>query len=202
MDNIEATLEDTTTRYVKVSGYQDVDLFKVESGTILQVTPHIIDDKKTGIPAISMVVKVQSNQDSSDSLSNSSDPDTVPPIKQTTINTRALVREGQSLLLGGYYVEYKQEGNSGVPGLRNVPVVGKVFGSDNNNAYRRERLILITPKIVSLEDVQSLPSHLDNPEFEMSPTQANYLHRPAKQRESSGCSSSRSTISLPSSSTK
>jgi type III secretion protein C len=202
MDNIEATLEDTTTRYVKVSGYQDVDLFKVESGTILQVTPHIIDDKKTGIPSISMVVKVQSNQDSSDSLSNSSDPDTVPPIKQTTINTRALVREGQSLLLGGYYVEYKQEGNSGVPGLRNVPVVGKVFGSDSNNAYRRERLILITPRIVGLEDVQSLPSHLDNPEFEMSPTQANYLHRPAKQRESSGCSSSRSTISLPSSSTK
>lgn len=31
LDNIEATLEDTTTRYVSVSGYQDVDLFKVEA---------------------------------------------------------------------------------------------------------------------------------------------------------------------------
>ncbi len=202
MDNIEATLEDTTTRYVKVSGYQDVDLFKVESGTILQVTPHIIEDKKTGIPSISMIVKVQSNQDTSDTASSSTDTDSVPPIKQTTINTRAVVKEGQSLLLGGYYVEYKQEGNSGVPGLRNVPFLGKAFGSDDHSAYRRERLILITPKVISLDDVQSLPSHLDNPEFEMSPTQANYLHRPAKQRESSGCSSSRSTINLPSTSNK
>lgn len=39
MDNLEATLEDTTTNYVKIEGYQSSDLFEVVSGTILRVTP-------------------------------------------------------------------------------------------------------------------------------------------------------------------
>ncbi len=192
LDNVEASLENTTTRYVKVGGYQDVDLFKVESGTVLQVTPHIIEAQDGGRPFISMVVSVQSNQDSSDSTS-STDTDTVPPIKQTKINTQAVVREGQSLLLGGYYVEYNLDGSSGVPGLKNVPYLGKIFGTDSKDSYRRERMILITPRVMDLGEVQSMPGDLDSDEFAMSPTADNYLKRPVKKKDTSGCSSNRAT---------
>ena len=191
LDNIEATLEDTTTRYVSVQGYQDVDLFKVESGTVLQVTPHIIEDENGGAPFISMIVNIQSNQDSTEQ--DSSTPlGQVPPIKQTKINTRALVREGQSLLLGGYYVEYKQDGDEGVPTLKDVPVAGKLFGSEGGQSYRRERLIIITPKVMDLGELQELPSDLDTTEFAMSPTQDNYLKRKTKQKDNAGCTSNRS----------
>lgn len=190
LDNIEATLEDTTTRYVSISGYQDVDLFKVESGTVLQVTPHIIDDPQGGAPFISMIVNIQSNQDSNDNVDTTSG---VPPIKQTKINTRALVREGQSLLLGGYYIEYKQSGEEGVPGLKDVPVAGKLFGSEGDDSFRRERLIIITPRVMDLGELQELPADLDNQEFVMSPTQDNYLKRAAKTPDSSGCSSNRAS---------
>ncbi len=191
LDNVEATLENTTTRYVKVSGYQDVDLFKVESGTVLQVTPHIIESSNGEKPMISMVVSVQSNQDSSDSTDTESD--SVPPIKQTKINTQAVVKEGQSLLLGGYYVEYKQDDNSGVPGIKDVSVIGKLFGSDSKETYKRERLILITPKVLELGEAQAMPDNLDEPSFAVSPTQANYLKRPVKKQDSSGCSSNRAS---------
>ncbi len=192
LDNVEASLENTTTRYVKVGGYQDVDLFKVESGTVLQVTPHIIEAQDGGRPFISMVVSVQSNQDSSDSTS-STDTDTVPPIKQTKINTQAVVREGQSLLLGGYYVEYKLDGSSGVPGIKNVPYLGKLFGTDSSDSYRRERMILITPRVMDLGEAQSMPGDLDSDEFAMSATADSYLKRPVKKKDSSGCSSNRAT---------
>ena len=191
LDNVEATLENTTTRYVKVAGYQDVDLFKVESGTVLQVTPHIIEGSPGEKPLISMVVQVQSNQDSNDS--NSAESDSVPPIKQTKINTQAVVREGQSLLLGGYYVEYKQDDSSGVPGLKDVSVVGKLFGTDSKTKFKRERLILITPKVLNLGEAQALPDDLDDSDFAVSATQDNYLKRPVKKKDSSGCSSNRAS---------
>ncbi len=191
LDNVEATLENTTTRYVKVAGYQDVDLFKVESGTVLQVTPHIIEGKPGEKPMISMVVSVQSNQDSNES--NATESDSVPPIKQTKINTQAVVREGQSLLLGGYYVEYKQDDSSGVPGLKDVSVIGKLFGTDSKTKYKRERLILITPKVLDLGEAQAMPDDIDDASFEVSATQDNYLKRPVKQKDSSGCSSNRAS---------
>ncbi|MDY6470082.1 MAG: type III secretion system outer membrane ring subunit SctC, partial [Succinivibrio dextrinosolvens] len=185
LDNVEATLENTTTRYVKVAGYQDVDLFKVESGTVLQVTPHIIEGQPGEKPMISMVVSVQSNQDSNETTSAESD--SVPPIKQTKINTQAVVREGQSLLLGGYYVEYKQDDSSGVPGLKDVSVIGKLFGTDSKTKYKRERLILITPKVLDLGEAQAMPDDIDDADFQVSATQDNYLKRPVKKKDSSGC---------------
>lgn len=191
LDNVEATLENTTTRYVKVAGYQDVDLFKVESGTVLQVTPHIIESEDGQRPMISMVVSVQSNQDSNDS--NAAESDSVPPIKQTKINTQAVVREGQSLLLGGYYVEYKQDDSSGIPGLKDVSYIGKLFGTDSKTKYKRERLILITPKVLDLGEAQALPPDLDDSDFEMSATADNYIKRPVKKKDSSGCSSNRAS---------
>ncbi|SFS58675.1 type III secretion protein C [Succinivibrio dextrinosolvens] len=191
LDNVEATLENTTTRYVKVAGYQDVDLFKVESGTVLQVTPHIIEGAPGEKPMISMVVQVQSNQDSNDNTATESD--SVPPIKQTKINTQAVVREGQSLLLGGYYVEYKQDDSSGVPGLKDVSFIGKLFGTDSKTKFKRERLILITPKVLDLGEAQALPADLDDSDFSVSATQDNYLKRPVKQKDSSGCSSNRAS---------
>ncbi len=192
VDNVSASLEDTTTRYIKVSGNQDVDLFKVEAGTVLEVTPHIIEDQQGGPRLISMTINIQSNQDTSDSFSSSTTTSDVPPIKQTRIHTQALVREGQSLLLGGYYVESGGESDSGLPGLKDIPVAGKLFGSEGETSSRRERLVLITPRILDLGELQEIPSDLDDQAFMMSPTQDNYLKRAPKRKDSSGCSSNRS----------
>ena len=190
LDNIEATLEDTTTRYVPIAGKEVSDLFKVESGTVLRVTPHIIHDDD-GSRLIQMVISLQSNQDANDSAVNAGGTTTVPPIKQTRINTQAVVREGQSLLLGGYYVEYKKAGDSGVPGLKDIPGAGVLFGSEGNDSFRRERLLMITPRILSLDDL-NVPADIDEPTFLKSPTQADYNNRiSAKADDSGGCSSNR-----------
>lgn len=191
LDNVEATLENTTTNYIPVQGYQDSDLFKIESGTVLRVTPHIIDNKDGKPPLIQMVITLQSNQDSGDNLTVDVNGNTViPSIKQTKINTQALVREGQSLLLGGYYVEDAQNGDTGIPKLKDVPVAGGLFGSENESSSKRERLLLITPRILSLDEL-NVPGYVDYQQFEKSPTQSDYKVRSVKKEESSGCSSNR-----------
>lgn len=182
VDNVQATLENTTTYYVEVQGYQAVDLYKVEAGTVLRVTPHII--RENGETSIKLVVNVQDDQDNSGSATTSSG---VPPIKQTKINTQAIVNAGQSLLIGGYYYEQKGEDESGVPLLMDIPVLGNLFKTKARQSKRMERLILITPRIVQLND-NNVPAQVEDPSFHRSATQADYEPRVPVRSRSAGCS--------------
>lgn len=182
VDNIQATLENTTTYYVEVEGYQAVDLYKVEAGTVLRVTPHII--RENGETSIKLAVSVQDDQDNSSSVSTNSG---VPPIKQTKINTQAIVNAGQSLLIGGYYYEQKGEDESGVPLLMDIPVIGNLFKTKSRQSKRMERLILITPRIVQL-DGTNVPSQVEDPSFHRAATQADYEPRVPVRQKGSGCS--------------
>jgi len=175
-DNLEATLENTTTYYVPVNGNEEVDLFKVESGTVLRVTPHIIDDGD-GAPAIKLAVTVQDGQEgSADDMAGAM---AVPPIKQTRINTQAVIDAGQSLLIGGYYFEEKKRDKTGVPGLMNIPLLGALFRSSTVDTRQMERLVLITPRIVRLGQTPALPPQVESAEFGRLPGQNHYAPQPA-----------------------
>lgn len=183
VDNVQATLENTTTYYIQVQGFQAVDLFKVEAGTILRVTPHIIRDP-AGKATIKLAVSVQDDQNTGSNTSTSAMP--IPPIKQTKINTQAIVGAGQSLLIGGYYYEQKGTTDSGIPVLMNIPVLGHLFKTSDKTSKRMERLILITPKVLDLNNLPENPPHLDDPGFHRSPTQDTYVDR--RPASGSGCS--------------
>lgn len=174
VDNVQAVLENTTTYYIPLKGNEAVDLFKVESGTVLRVTPHVIRDN--GKTSIKLAVSVQDDQNDASggyqSLQNS-ESITVSPIKQTKISTQAMVDAGQSLLIGGYYYEQKSDGTSGVPLLKDIPLIGGLFRTDTKNGRQMERLILITPRIVTLGE-QNAPARVNNPDFRRSATQADY----------------------------
>lgn len=191
VDNVQASLENTSTYYIQVAGNETVDLFKVEAGTVLRVTPHII--REVGKPdAIKLAVYVQDEQGDDDDNSTTTNAG-IPPIKQTTINTQAIVGVGQSLLIGGYYYEQQTQSDEGVPGLKDVPILGALFKTKSTTTKRMERLILITPRIITLDDVPAIPDHVDDPTFLRSPTQDNYEAREPKPRpdQEGGCSRSR-----------
>ena len=174
VDNVQATLENTTTYYIPLKGQEAVDLYKVEAGTVLRVTPHII--RENGRTAIKLAVNVQDDQSDSSSgyQSVGESSITVSPIKQTKINTQAIVDVGQSLLIGGYYYEQKSDGESGVPLLKDIPILGHLFKSSTKRGRLMERLILLTPRIVT-PDGRNIPQRVSTTEFNQSPTQATYV---------------------------
>jgi len=170
-DNVQATLENTTTYYVKLEGKEAVDLFKVEAGTVLKVTPHIIHEN--GKTSIRMAVNVQDDQDNSTSAGLQDG--NVPPIKQTKINTQAVIDVGQSLLVGGYYYEQREEGETGVPLLKDIPILGHLFKTKSKKSKRMERLILITPRIVRPSGT-NIPSYIEEEtkDLKKNPTEPSY----------------------------
>lgn len=183
VDNIQATLENTSSYYVKVSGENDVDLFKVESGTILKVTPHIIREAD-GTSSIKLVVNVQDNQDNDTNSGNSTSADGVPIIRQTKINTQAVIGEGQSLLIGGYYYERKTNTENGVPGLMHIPLLGRLFKTTGEESRQMERLILITPRVIRLNELPAPPPRAKMEDFRQGP--ASFETRPIPLKTSGG----------------
>lgn len=191
VDNIQATLENTSTYYIKIEGYQAVDLFKVEAGTVLKVTPHIIkhDDRPD---TIKLAVTVQDNQNTDDTVTVGE----IPPVKQTKINTQAIVGAGQSLLIGGYYYEEAQNLETGIPILMNIPLLGHLFKTSSTKTRRMERLIMITPKVIKLDELPAVPERVDEKAFHVDPRQPDYEYRTPVERPSrGGCSFIRQTAS-------
>ncbi|MFN3785865.1 MAG: type IV pilus secretin PilQ, partial [Thiothrix sp.] len=102
----------------------------------LEVTPQITPDEH-----ISMDLKV--NQDTVGSIYNG-----VPSINTREVQTRVLVQNGQTVVLGGVHEEENIHGESKVPILGDVPVLGNFFKTTNSKNKKRELLIFVTPKIV------------------------------------------------------
>lgn len=71
-----------------------------------------------------------------------------PTIRQRRIISSVAVKSGETVALGGLIREQNQVGNSGIPILHEIPVIGSLFGRKINDVNRTELLVLITPRVV------------------------------------------------------
>lgn len=142
MNNSEAVLENTQTFYVRVAGRDDVDLFDVTSGTILRVTP--VSVLENGKQQIKLAVRIEDGSITGQFVDN------IPIVQRSTVGTRALINEGQSLLVGGYAYSIDNSVVTKIPLLGDIPALGALFTFTNKQVKRVERMFMITPRLVSL----------------------------------------------------
>ncbi|WP_456393185.1 pilus assembly protein PilQ [Persephonella sp.] len=71
-----------------------------------------------------------------------------PPINTKSITSKVVAKDGSTIVIGGILEKTEQEGESGVPGLRNIPIIGWLFKNKTVNHSNKELLIFITPKII------------------------------------------------------
>ncbi len=75
-----------------------------------------------------------------------------PVIGQRSNITDIRLHEGEVNIMGGLSSNQDTQNISGLPGLVNIPVLGKFFGSDHNEKIRGELLIALVPHIVRTPD--------------------------------------------------
>lgn len=156
LSNVEAVFDRTRTFYVRVAGDRQVDLFNVTAGTTLRVNPHVLVDN--GQPRIRMVVHVE------DGALLDGTVDRIPVVERASVNTQALIAEGESLLLGGLTVSSDMDAESAIPVLGQIPVLGELFKSRSKRRQHTERLFLISPRITRLDTpgaAAPAPTNLD-----------------------------------------
>ncbi len=74
--------------------------------------------------------------------------DEIPTIRTRQASAVLSVRDREPVILGGFITDRSTEAVSGVPWLKDIPILGWVFRSKNNMQQRSELIVLIRPTIL------------------------------------------------------
>jgi type III secretion protein C len=148
--NRPAYMNATRQAMVRVAGNLEANLFTVEAGTRLQVTPQVIARNDGNQLKLSLYIM--------DGNFESRLIDGIPVIKRSEIRTEAHVRNGESLLIGGITVDSDSNEVNVVPIVSDLPIIGNLFKWRTAQSSRSERLFLITPRLLpSVPDTPAAP---------------------------------------------
>lgn len=118
---------------------QIIDYKKV--GTRLQVTPTISSDGYVMLQ-ITQEINAATTEQAFDS----------PVISTRSLTTRLLVRDGQTIVLGGLSDRQREKTQGGVPLLSAIPWVGGLFGRATRDATETELFLFVTPRVVRSDE--------------------------------------------------
>lgn len=143
LNNVGALLDMNQSAYVKLVGERSTDLRTVTAGTLLKVTPSLVGDDLGGADAqgIRVTLDIEDGQ-----LTRASTEQGTPSVGNSAVSTEAVVKPGESLVIGGYRRQDRQVSNTRVPGLSSVPLIGALFRSDSAVNNERERLFILTAR--------------------------------------------------------
>ncbi|MBW2694900.1 MAG: type IV pilus secretin PilQ [Deltaproteobacteria bacterium] len=139
LDNRQAVIEQGVSIPFQTFEGGDAKLEFVDAVLSLNVTPHITSDR-------SIIMKIEVTRNAPDA--SVSTPTGSPAIAKNQAKTETLVKDGQTLVIGGIYTVDKTQRESRVPYLHKIPVLGAAFKSREISDIRKELLIFVTPRIV------------------------------------------------------
>ncbi|MBN1546774.1 MAG: secretin and TonB N-terminal domain-containing protein [Syntrophaceae bacterium] len=71
-----------------------------------------------------------------------------PPLVASNVESKVVVKDGDTIVLGGIMKSSNIKSNTGVPWLSKIPVLGWLFKSESTFLEERELLIFVTPRII------------------------------------------------------
>ena len=107
-----------------------------ETGVIMQVTPLINDSGNVTLEISQEVSQVGALGPLG------------PVIGQSAVTSTVVIRDGQTIVLGGFIRESNDLVRNRIPLLGRIPVLGGLFGSTSTTKDRTELVILITPHVI------------------------------------------------------
>ncbi|WP_406623201.1 type II secretion system secretin GspD [Acidovorax sp. SDU_ACID1] len=136
----------TSTTIASTGGFATENITYKDTGVVLNVTPSV---NASGLITLDILQQV----------TDVGEEDTATRQRYflaRQIQTRVAVRSGEPIVLGGVISENETAGNNGVPGLRNIPLLGALFSTSESTSARTELLVMLTPRV--LEDDDALRS--------------------------------------------
>jgi general secretion pathway protein D len=118
----------------------------VTTGVITQVTPRVNSGGLVTLDIqqeVSAVVAASAVSGESGATSAQS-----PTISDRAVKSRVVIQDGQTVGLAGLITDNLSKDNSGLPWLKDIPLLGAAFGTQTNTRTRTELLILLTPHVL------------------------------------------------------
>jgi type IV pilus assembly protein PilQ len=111
----------------------------LETGTRLAFRPYIGNDG---------YIRMDIYPKDSDAELRSVGDTSIPDERTTELRTNVIVKDGETIVLGGLFRDTITTNRSQVPLLGNLPVIGAVFRGTQDTVVREEVIILLTPHII------------------------------------------------------
>ena len=133
------------------AGAQSTATEKIETGIILVVTPQVSSD---GFVMLDMFAK-SSQADFTNTV------DQIPTEISREANSHVLIKDGQTVVLGGIYRDDLTDTKTGTPFLKDIPGIGWLFRGSTKSNRREDLLVFLTPRVLTGAQAQQLPSAED-----------------------------------------
>jgi general secretion pathway protein D len=102
-----------------------------------------------------------------------------PTIKQRKISSSVAIRDGETVALGGLILNDNERGQSGIPLLMDIPLLGNLFRSTTHKVNKTELIVLITPHVVdSTERARTVTEELRRKLPSLEPLLEQYVDPP------------------------
>ncbi|MDB5047293.1 MAG: type and secretion system protein [Fibrobacteres bacterium] len=138
IDNAEARIfmgEQVPIRVLDANGRQAIQL--QDAGTSLTVTPHVTADGR---------VLLDLNPEKN---SFRVDPSAGTILQKQSAKTTVVVSDGETVVIAGLTTKEETETETGVPLLKDIPLIGYLFKHTASVSRKRDLIIFVTPHIVA-----------------------------------------------------
>ncbi|PJK34889.1 EscC/YscC/HrcC family type III secretion system outer membrane ring protein [Pseudomonas sp. S10E 269] len=145
LENQPAVIDFNRTQYL-TPGSEYASILPVTVGTSFQVVPRVTTSR--GGHQIHLAVDIEDgNFDESNADPNHLD------VRRGKVSTQAVMAEKRSLVVGGFHVTESTDKQRKIPLLGDIPLLGKaLFSSTERQSNRRERLFILTPRVIGDQD--------------------------------------------------
>jgi general secretion pathway protein D len=80
----------------------------------------------------------------------------IPETTSRTLSAEIAVRDRETIILGGFIRNSDSKSKSGVPLLKDIPLIGALFSSRNNSKARQELIVLMRPTVLRTPELAAL----------------------------------------------
>jgi type IV pilus assembly protein PilQ len=143
LDKREAKISQGESIPFQTTSLQGTQTTFVDANLELNVTPQITsrDPKEVGKL---IMMKVRATRNAVGARSNPAG----PSIDRREANTQVNIRDGETMVIGGVFIDSQNNSVVGIPYLSRVPVLGWLFKQKTEAVAKQELLIFLTPSIV------------------------------------------------------
>ncbi|WP_455387678.1 type IV pilus secretin PilQ [Petrachloros mirabilis] len=143
LDKREAKMSQGESIPFQTTSLQGTQTTFVDANLELNVTPQIMsrDPKEVGKQ---IMMKVRATRNAVGARSNPAG----PSIDRREANTQVIVRDGETMVIGGVFIDTQNNNVQGVPYLSRIPVLGWLFKNKSESVSKQELLIFLTPTIL------------------------------------------------------
>ena len=138
-----------------------------DTGVILTVKPTIYAGNQ---------IDLEIKQEVSEAVQNTTSGLSTPVINNRTVSTQLSLQDGATVLLGGLIMENSSSTSSGIPGLKDIPGVGFLFGTQQVAKTRSELFVFITPYIMESGENAERLADIFRKRYESLPQPESTLH--------------------------